>query len=83
MFYYLRILDTYIISKSFHVVKSELNSKSDEKLFIFKICTPGLTLKAPITTAADDKFCKIFTYFQKKGMTFHENCLPADNSHEI
>ena len=25
----------------------------------------GLTLKAPITTAADDKFCDIFPYFQK------------------
>ena len=43
----------------------------------------NLTLKAPITTAADDKFCEIFPNFQKKGMIFHENCLPADNSHEI
>ena len=25
-----------------------------------------LTLKAPITTAADDKFCDIFPNFQKK-----------------
>ena len=32
-----------------------------------------LTLKAPITTAADDKFCAIFLNFQ--GMIFHENCL--------
>ena len=43
-----------------------------------------LTLKAPITTAADDKFFNIFPNFRKKeGMIFHENCLPADNSHEI
>ena len=43
-----------------------------------------LTLKAPITTAADDKFCDIFPNFrQKKGMIFHENRLPADDSHEI
>ena len=43
-----------------------------------------LTLKAPITTAADDKFCKIFPNFQnKKGMIFLENRLPADDSHEI
>ena len=44
----------------------------------------NLTLKAPITTAADDKLCDTFLIFPKKlGMIFHENCLPADNSHEI
>ena len=43
-----------------------------------------LTLKAPITTAADDKFCVIFPNFRKKkGMICHENRLSADNSHEI
>ena len=43
-----------------------------------------LTLKAPITAEADDKFCNIFPNFQKKsGMIFHENRLPADDSHEI
>ena len=42
-----------------------------------------LTLKAPITTAADDKFCDIFSNFRKKGMMFHGNRLPADDSHEI
>ena len=43
-----------------------------------------ITPKAPITTAADDKFCDIFTNFrQKKGMILHVNCLPADDSHEI
>ena len=44
-----------------------------------------LALEAPITTAADDnyKFCNIFPNFQKKGMIFHENRLPADDSHEI
>ena len=43
-----------------------------------------LPLKAPITTAADDKLCNIFPSFQQKvGMIFHENCLPADDSHEI
>ena len=43
-----------------------------------------LTLKVPITTAADDKFSDIFLNFQKKeGMIFHENRLPADDSHQI
>ena len=43
-----------------------------------------LTLKAPITTAADDKFCDIFPNFPKKlGMIFHEKRLPADDPHEI
>ena len=43
-----------------------------------------LTLKASITTAADDKFCDIFPNFRKKlGMILHENRLPADDSHEI
>ena len=42
------------------------------------------TLKAPITTAADDRLCNIFPNFQKKyGMIFLENRLPADDSHEI
>ena len=46
--------------------------------------TQHLTLKAPITTAADDKFCDIFFNFRKKlGMIFHENRLPADDSQEI
>ena len=29
-----------------------------------------LTLKAPITTEADDNFCEIFPNFRKKGMIF-------------
>ena len=53
-------------------------------LFPIYITCIYLTLKAPITTAADDKFCNIFPSFrQKLGMIFHENCLPADDSHEI
>ena len=45
----------------------------------------SLTLKAPIKTAADnDTFCDIFPNFRKEqGMIFHENRLPADDSHEI
>ena len=44
----------------------------------------ALTLKAPIRTAADDKFVDIFPNFRKKlAMIFLENRLPADNSHEI
>ena len=44
----------------------------------------GLTLKAPITTAADDKFGDIFPTFRRKyGMILHENRLPVDDSHEI
>ena len=43
-----------------------------------------LTLKAPITTVADDKLCNIFLNFlKKKGKIFHENHLPADDSHGI
>ena len=46
--------------------------------------TKFLTLKAPITTEADDKFCNIFPSFQQKlGMIFHVNRLLADNSYEI
>ena len=32
-------------------------------LFVNREGTNKLTLKAPITTAADDKFCDIFPYF--------------------
>ena len=42
-----------------------------------------LTLKAPITTAAEDKFCATFPNSQKWGMILHENRLPADDYHEI
>ena len=42
-----------------------------------------LTLKAPITTAADDKFCNIFSNFGQKKSILHENRLPEDDSHEI
>ena len=41
-----------------------------------------LALKAPITTAADDKFCVIFPIFLKRQDIF-ESRLPADDSHEI
>ena len=50
---------------------------------MFKIMTEQLTLKAPITTAADGKISNIFPNFKKKGIIFHENRLPADDSHEI
>ena len=33
------------------------------------------TLKVPIMTAADGKFCNIFPNFRKKSMIFHENSL--------
>ena len=42
-----------------------------------------LTLKTPITTAVDGKFSTIYPNIKKIGITFHENCLPADDSHEI
>ena len=49
-----------------------------------QIPEPDLTLKAPITTAADDKLCDTFPNFREKYvMLFHEKCMPADNSHEI
>ena len=57
---------------------------SSSKPVAVKIQKIKLTLKAPITTAADDKFWDIFPNLRKKsGMIFHENRLPADNSHEI
>ena len=43
-----------------------------------------ITFKVPITTAADNKYCYIFSNFrEKKGMIFHEKRLSADDSHEI
>ena len=42
-----------------------------------------ITLKEPILTAADDKFFNIFPNFRKKLGIFHENRLPAEDSHEI
>ena len=42
-----------------------------------------LTLKAPITTAADDKFYIFLNFQQKQGIILHENRLSADDSHEI
>ena len=53
---------------------------------VFDIETEGyrLTLKAPITTEADDKLCNTFPNLRKKiGIIFHENRLPADDSPEI
>ena len=53
-------------------------------IFVYRANSAKFTLKAPITTAADDNFCVIFPNFRKKkGMIFHENRLPADNSYEI
>ena len=45
----------------------------------------NLTIKAPITTAPDEnKNATFFSIFEKnKSMIFHENRLPADDSHEI
>ena len=49
----------------------------------YQVLFAFLTLKAPITTAADHIFCDIFPNFrQKLGMILHENRLPADDSHE-
>ena len=43
-----------------------------------------LTLKAPITTAADDSQKYFFFIFQRKQvLAFHVNRLPADDSHEM
>ena len=39
-----------------------------------------LILKAQIMTAADDKFCDTFLKFRE--IIFHENLLPAKDSHE-
>ena len=44
---------------------------------------PALALKAPITTAPDDKVCDIFSNFRKKGMIFYLDRLPADDPNEI
>ena len=43
---------------------------------VLKIITGTITLKAPIPTVADDKFCNIFPNFQKKqGMISYETIL--------
>ena len=40
-------------------------------------CQHNITLAKGITTAADDKFCEIFSNFRKKKV------MIADNSHEM
>ena len=53
-------------------------------MFIRHLLFHTLTLTAPITTAADDKFWDIFPNFrQKLGMILHENRLLTDDSLEI
>ena len=43
------------------------SEESLRKNWIFTVChSKHLTLKVPITTAADDKFCDIFPNFRKK-----------------
>ena len=60
------------------------STKTMDKNKFHKKCSLILTLKAPITTAADDKFCDIFPNFRRKyGMILHENRLPTDDSHKI
>ena len=57
--------------KNYTTPKKNKHKKKKVKLAVLKyykvsfvlIC---LTLKAPITTAADDKFCDIFSNFRKK-----------------
>ena len=50
----------YKVKIKYHIEVSQL------KHLEYKIKVIALILKAPITTAADDKFCKIFPNFQKK-----------------
>ena len=60
-----------------HFVKMLLRHFVSLSIVEAEVNTIDLTLKAPITTAADDKFCDIFPNFrQKQGM-------PADDSREI
>ena len=40
-----------------------------------------LSLKAPMTTAVDDKLCNIFPNFRKNKVCCF--MLPADDSHEV
>ena len=50
-----------------------------------KISWKKLILKAPITTAADDKFCKIFPNFRKNNVWYCMRivCQQTNDSHEI
>ena len=67
------------------LVRKKMKLKSGHLELRFSVYTLWdiLTLKEPITTAADDKFCDVFPNFrQKEGMIFHENCLSAEDSHE-
>ena len=58
--------------------------KMSQNLSSAAVVITALTFKAPITTAADDKFCDIFTnYQQKEGIILHENRLLADDCQEI
>ena len=62
--------------------KNRILDKKKVAITIVKI--KCLNLKAPITSAADGKFCDTFPNFrQKKGMILYKNRLPADDSHEI
>ena len=60
-----------------------LYKRLNSSFWAYAINNKILSLKAPITTATDGKFCNIFPDFrQKYGMIFNEN-RPADDSHEI
>ena len=69
---------------SLNVRRPATSCKFGTSITIMSVCRQ-LTLKAPITTAAGDKFCDMFPNFRHKlGMIFHENRLPAaDDSHKV
>ena len=71
------------IENSFKGHKIEKPSKLKLYNANMSICSNLHNLIPQITTAADNKFCNIFLNFRKKVMIFHENRLPADDSHKI
>ena len=86
-----KLFDTLIVflkeffeKVNFEKNQQTINLKHMQNLYIPAPACNWLTLRVPIMTAAEDRFCDIFPNFpKKKGMIFHENRLPADDSHEI
>ena len=72
------------MEKSFFLKKIVSRWQKDNRKNLSGLFVLYLTLKAPITAAADYKFRYTFpNFWQKYGMVLHENRLPADDSHEI
>ena len=61
----MRIICWQTILMKYHILSFQKLGKMLQNLSSAAVVIGTLTLKAPITTAADDKFCDIFPNFQK------------------